>query len=93
MTQMNCMVPGTHLDVLLCPQTCLKHNFWAISKFPENLVQAPGASPVASLFCPWHPYSARGVGGMAEGLFILYGTLSHMYHDVWSGAKLLRAGL
>ena len=35
-TQMNSMIHGTHLDVLLCPKTRLKDKLYAISKNPQN---------------------------------------------------------
>ena len=50
LTQMNSMVHGTHLDVLLCPQTPLKMNSRQFPPKPKKMVQAPGPSLWPSLF-------------------------------------------
>ena len=41
--QMNSMVPGTHLGVLVCPKTFLFNHFVGISSFPGKLQVAPVA--------------------------------------------------
>ena len=44
--QMNSMVPGTHLGVLVCPKTSLFNYFVGISSFPGKLQVAPCGLPV-----------------------------------------------
>ena len=60
LTQMNCMVLGTYMDVLLLPQTCLNQIFFASPHKNEINAQAPWSLPVAfpislggqCLYCP-----------------------------------------
>ena len=49
--QMNSMVPGTHLGVLLCPKTNLFSHFAWISSLPGKLQVAPATS----LYIPYSP--------------------------------------
>ena len=49
-TQMNSMVHGTHLGVLLCPKPWFFNYFWRISRFSGKLVgpwDPPCVSPIA----------------------------------------------
>ena len=49
LTQMNSMVPGTHMGRLLCPKPSLFNDFVGISTFPGKLQVAPGTSLYLSL--------------------------------------------
>ena len=53
--QMNSMVPGTHLGVLVCPKTYLLNYFVWISSFPGKLQVAPVPS-LLSLVGPLAAY-------------------------------------
>ena len=53
--QMNSMVPGTHLGVLVSPKTSLFNYFVGISGFPGKLQVAPVAS-LLSLVDPLAAY-------------------------------------
>ena len=53
--QMNSMVPGIHLGVLVCPKTSLFNYFVGISTFPGKLQVAPVAS-LLSLVGPLAAY-------------------------------------
>ena len=59
--QMNSMVPGTHLGVLVCPKTSLFNYFVGISSFPGKLQVAPAS---LAYFPLWGP------AAVAEGLRI-----------------------
>ena len=50
LTQMNCMVPRTHLGVLLCPKPWFLNHVQGISRFSGKPGNAPGAFPVYLLF-------------------------------------------
>ena len=72
--QMNSMVPGTHLGVVICPNPFLfnyqKHGFARISGFPGKLRQSPACFPhlLASYPVLYATWALARVGGMAEGL-------------------------
>ena len=51
MTQMNSMVPGTHLGVVICPKPSLFSNFARITSFPRKLQVAPATY----LYIPYFP--------------------------------------
>ena len=78
-TPMNCMVLGTHLGVLLYPNTTLFNYFIGISSFPEKMWVAP----VASLLSLVRPLAAH---------FPLVGTLGRKRLPYWRtqgiGAKV-----
>ena len=67
--QMNSVVPGIHLGVLLCPQAPLFKKIYVIPYFPGKLKQGFPCCPDPPAIYPvfYSTWALARVGGMAEG--------------------------